>query len=850
MRLTGALLALPALALAQVSTITVYPSSCRATYTTVYTYTGTSSGTRISTTVQSTVTVVPTPFTDDTINQGTPFLVEIQPASYARKNRRQAQPARSFLDINGYLTSEASEAVQYVINNGQLLVSSGGQGQVTAETTDLSVPFAASTTLKTIRTTFYSGSLRLGWNNTAFESGAAEFYQTQEGSRTRIVVRLNGAVDPSWTAVNFNLQPTANAVQSSTSAAVPSSTSTAAGNETSLSILPISTSTTSSASGSFPTLPTYPNTTVGSSSAAATPSGNVDPSGACGAGTAGSNCFGAPDGSCCSQYGFCGSGPAYCGAGCQPGYGTCDPVASSSSAAQPPVYGSSSAALPPTYDSSSAAVPPTYESSTAELPPPGYSQPAPSLEFTTSGSESVTATSSSVTEITSSEATSTQETYSGPVGTPIVPSQYPTVESEPPVYTPTFETSSPGASETASSLPPIYSSLASSYASSESSSASSALSSISSVLSSASSSASVLSSESSAASSISSSLSSASSAAQPPQYPTPTGGPSSSLSSTSSATSSISSVISSVSSAISSVASSYSSAVSSYSSAASSVVSSASSDVSSVGSSYSSAASSASSAATAPPAYTTPASEEEAGSYSAASFDEESPSQASSCAATAVPNPQFYASATAPRASSWLVLPTPTPCDFGSPNGWPIDDSYCNIDVPQGLQVYGSSFTTAFASTNGIVTFGEGTTQFQNLQLPAANVPAYAVVPFWDDTAMFGNETITQGIFYQNDTTGVTFEFYLSRPQDTSLIFHYTISYAFSNPGVFVYSYFDADSAHNDDGSFSTVGMQGEDASGDATAFMFSYRTRSVYPGLVLTCDTNSNICTQCTQEI
>ncbi|PPJ57801.1 hypothetical protein CBER1_00045 [Cercospora berteroae] len=824
MRLTGALLALPALALAQVSTITVYPSSCRATYTTVFTYTGTSSGTRISTTVQSTVTVVPTPFTDDTINQGTPFLVEVQPASYARKNRRQAQPTRSFLDINGYLTSEVSEAVQYVINNGQLLVSSGGQGQVTAEGTDLSVPFAASTTLKSLRTTFYSGSLRLGWNNTAFESGAAEFYQTREGSRTRIVVRLNGAADPSWTAVNFNLKPTSNAVQSSTSAAVPSSTSTGAGSGTCLSILPISTSTTSSASGSFPTLPTYPNTTASSSGAAATPSGNVDPSGACGAGTAGSNCFGAPDGSCCSQYGFCGSGPAYCGTGCQPGYGTCDTVISSSSAAQPPVYGSSSAALPPTYGSSSAAVPPTYESSTAELPPPGYSLPAPSLESTTSGGESVTATSSSVSEITSSEATSTPETYSGLVGTPIVPSQYPTVESEPPVYTPTFETSSPGATETASSLPPIYSSLASSYASSESSSASSALSSISSILSSASAS----SSESSAASSISSVLSSASSAAQPPSYPTLPSGPSSSLSSASSTASSISSVISSVSSsAVSSVASSYSSAASSGVSSISSAVSSVASSYSSAASSYGGAASSASSAASAPSAYTTPAPEEEAGSYNAASFDEESPSQASSCAATAVPNPQFYASATASRASSWLVLPTPIPCDFGSPNGWPIDDSYCNIDIPQGLQVYGSSFTTAFASTNGIVTFGEGTTQFQNLQLPAANIPAYAVVPFWDDTAMFGNETITQGIFYQNDTTGVTFEFYLSRPQDTSLIFHYTISYAFDNPGVFVYSYFDADSANNDDGSFSTVGMQGEDASEDATAFMFSYRTRS-----------------------
>ncbi|KAF2214357.1 carbohydrate-binding module family 18 protein, partial [Cercospora zeae-maydis SCOH1-5] len=50
----------------------------------------------------------------------------------------------------------------------------------------------------------------------------------------------------------------------------------------------------------------------------------VDPNGACGVGTEGNNCFGAPAGSCCSQYGYCGSGPDYCGAGCQVGFGTCD----------------------------------------------------------------------------------------------------------------------------------------------------------------------------------------------------------------------------------------------------------------------------------------------------------------------------------------------------------------------------------------------------------------------------------------------------------------------------------------------------------------------------------------------
>ncbi|EME40121.1 carbohydrate-binding module family 18 protein, partial [Dothistroma septosporum NZE10] len=49
----------------------------------------------------------------------------------------------------------------------------------------------------------------------------------------------------------------------------------------------------------------------------------VAPSGTCGAGV-GFDCYGAYSGDCCSSYGHCGSGPEYCGTGCQLGYGTCD----------------------------------------------------------------------------------------------------------------------------------------------------------------------------------------------------------------------------------------------------------------------------------------------------------------------------------------------------------------------------------------------------------------------------------------------------------------------------------------------------------------------------------------------
>jgi len=55
----------------------------------------------------------------------------------------------------------------------------------------------------------------------------------------------------------------------------------------------------------------------------------VSPDGTCG-GSTGYTCIGFPEGSCCSQYGHCGSTDDYCGAGCNPLFGTCSGGAVSS----------------------------------------------------------------------------------------------------------------------------------------------------------------------------------------------------------------------------------------------------------------------------------------------------------------------------------------------------------------------------------------------------------------------------------------------------------------------------------------------------------------------------------------
>ncbi|KAL1852373.1 hypothetical protein VTK73DRAFT_9236 [Phialemonium thermophilum] len=129
---------------------------------------------------------------------------------------------------------------------------------------------------------------------------------------------------------------------------------------------PPATSSTSATSTSAPASPTSSSTATSSSISVPTPTGTLVAStnGMCGNTT---TCAGSRYGSCCSQFWYCGTGDAYCGAGCIPEFGTCGnappPPASSSSS-------SSSIAPPPTSSTTSTTVapPPTSTTSTPVVP--------------------------------------------------------------------------------------------------------------------------------------------------------------------------------------------------------------------------------------------------------------------------------------------------------------------------------------------------------------------------------------------------------------------------------------------------------------------------------------------------
>lgn len=102
-------------------------------------------------------------------------------------------------------------------------------------------------------------------------------------------------------------------------------------------------------------------------------------------------------------------------------------------------------------------------------------------------------------------------------------------------------------------------------------------------------------------------------------------------------------------------------------------------------------------------------------------------------------------------------------------------------------------------------------------------------MPFWDDLALFGNQTLKQGIFYQifpegyatGEAAGVTYEYYLWRSGVAGELYHFTVEYKWNTPGVFVYRYISVGGGGTP-GQFASVGIQGS----EYYSALFFYRDR------------------------
>jgi uncharacterized membrane protein/predicted GH43/DUF377 family glycosyl hydrolase len=77
---------------------------------------------------------------------------------------------------------------------------------------------------------------------------------------------------------------------------------------------------------------------------------------------------------------------------------------------------------------------------------------------------------------------------------------------------------------------------------------------------------------------------------------------------------------------------------------------------------------------------------------------------------------------------SWIEI-----SGTGTNSGLAGDDSFTSAAIGFSFSFYENTYTTAYFSTNGIVTFGAGSSSYSNTVLPTANAPNNMLAAFWDD---------------------------------------------------------------------------------------------------------------------
>lgn len=78
-----------------------------------------------------------------------------------------------------------------------------------------------------------------------------------------------------------------------------------------------------------------------------------------------------------------------------------------------------------------------------------------------------------------------------------------------------------------------------------------------------------------------------------------------------------------------------------------------------------------------------------------------------------------------------------------------VDDDFAPVALGFTFDFYGNSYTTAYAGANGILTFGSGTSAYDNQDFSALNLTLDAIAPLWDDWVT--NRDSVDAVYFRTD---------------------------------------------------------------------------------------------------
>jgi hypothetical protein len=146
------------------------------------------------------------------------------------------------------------------------------------------------------------------------------------------------------------------------------------------------------------------------------------------------------------------------------------------------------------------------------------------------------------------------------------------------------------------------------------------------------------------------------------------------------------------------------------------------------------------------------------------------------------------------------------------------DDSFVNIPIGFNFNFYGNPYNDTYVSTNGLVSFGIGSTGYYNDPIPSTNIPNNIICPFWDD--LWNPGGAGSALYYE--TIGVT-------PNQALVIQYNNWDYLGSSPGSMFFQVILNETGeiwtiYNTitDNGLATVGIENSDAS---SGLEYSYNT-------------------------
>lgn len=155
------------------------------------------------------------------------------------------------------------------------------------------------------------------------------------------------------------------------------------------------------------------------------------------------------------------------------------------------------------------------------------------------------------------------------------------------------------------------------------------------------------------------------------------------------------------------------------------------------------------------------------------------------------------------------------------------DDTYEEVDLDFNFQFYGETYSRLFVSSNGLISFGSGSSALSNTELPNPNTPNNIIAAYWDDLHM-GYSVNSRAYKYTdgvspNRRTVISWNdikrYGYSSGGEASFQVH-----LYESSGDIVIQYKDVEfgSASYDFGASATIGI--ENSSGDLGA-LFSYNS-------------------------